>query len=159
MAAAASQRAQVPGETVTASIVAGLARQVLDLDERLWDTEAQIREVFHELGAAKIIESIPGRRSPGVGGRVSATRLRSRSQVRPLVDTDERPRQRHRSSARPRAACWGGLCDTLANCARDDADLDSLQAALDEARATVAEARIRAAVWGLCGTMRWPPQG
>ncbi|KOX13674.1 hypothetical protein [Nocardiopsis sp. NRRL B-16309] len=44
---------------------------------------------------------------------------------------------------------WGGFCDTLADCARYDADLDSLQAALNEARAAVAEARIRAAVWGL----------
>lgn len=60
MEAAASQRTQVPGEAVTASIVADLARQILDLDERLKDTERQIRETFRELDAAKIIESVPG---------------------------------------------------------------------------------------------------
>ncbi|WP_435113964.1 IS110 family transposase [Nocardiopsis synnemataformans] len=60
MEAAASQRTQVPGEAVTASIVAELARQILDLDERLKDTERQIRETFRELDAAKIIESVPG---------------------------------------------------------------------------------------------------
>lgn len=60
MEAAASQRAQVPGEAVTASIVADLARQILDLDERLTGTEKQVRETFRELDAAKIIESVPG---------------------------------------------------------------------------------------------------
>ncbi|GAA2012454.1 IS110 family transposase [Nocardiopsis rhodophaea] len=60
MEAAASQRAQVPGEAVTASIVADLAQRILDLDERLTDTEKQIREVFRGLDTAEIIESVPG---------------------------------------------------------------------------------------------------
>lgn len=58
--AAAAQRTQVPGEAVTASIVADLARQILDLDQRLKDTETQIRDTFRALDAATIIESVPG---------------------------------------------------------------------------------------------------
>lgn len=58
--AAASQRTQVPGEQVSASIVAQLARQILETDERVSGTEKQIREVFRELNAAKIIKSVPG---------------------------------------------------------------------------------------------------
>lgn len=72
MDAAASQRTQVPGEAVTASIVADLARQILGLDERIKDTEAQIREVFRGLDAAKIIESVPGF-GPVLGAEFIAT--------------------------------------------------------------------------------------
>lgn len=60
MEAAGSQRTQVPGEAVTASIVADLARQILEVDDRLKDAETQIRDTFHELDAATIIESVPG---------------------------------------------------------------------------------------------------
>lgn len=38
--AAGSQRTQVPGEAVTASIVADLARQILEVDNRLKDAAA-----------------------------------------------------------------------------------------------------------------------
>lgn len=60
MEAAASQRTQVPGEAVTAAIVAELARRILELDEQIKATETRIREAFGELDAAQVIESVPG---------------------------------------------------------------------------------------------------
>ncbi|MFE3172912.1 IS110 family transposase [Amycolatopsis sp. NPDC059090] len=58
--AARAQRTTLPGEQVAATIVAGLARQILALDNRVTTTETQIRDTFRAHPQAEIIESLPG---------------------------------------------------------------------------------------------------
>ncbi|WP_033223463.1 IS110 family transposase [Kitasatospora phosalacinea] len=58
--AADAQRTVLPGQDVAATIVAGLAAQLLALDDRLKRIDKQIRDTFHAHPQAEIIESLPG---------------------------------------------------------------------------------------------------
>ncbi|MEU9635519.1 IS110 family transposase [Streptomyces tendae] len=58
--AAQAQQTALPGEDVAAQIVADLAAQILDLDDRLKRIDKQIRETFRSHPQAEIIESLPG---------------------------------------------------------------------------------------------------
>jgi transposase len=58
--AAHAQRTALPGEDVAAQIVAGLAEQILALDDRLKRVDQQIRSTFRAHPHAEIIESLPG---------------------------------------------------------------------------------------------------
>ena len=58
--AAQAQHTALPGEDVAAQIVADLAAQILDLDDRLKRIDKQIRETFRSHPQAEIIESLPG---------------------------------------------------------------------------------------------------
>ncbi|MET9762403.1 IS110 family transposase [Streptomyces sp. NPDC006372] len=58
--AARAQQTALPGEEVAAQIVADLAVQLLDLDDRLKRIDRQISETFRAHPQAEIIESLPG---------------------------------------------------------------------------------------------------
>ncbi|MFV6028858.1 IS110 family transposase [Streptomyces sp. NPDC056264] len=58
--AAQAQHTVLPGEDVAGQIVAGLAAQLLALDDRLKRIDKQIRETFRSHPQAEIIESPPG---------------------------------------------------------------------------------------------------
>ncbi|MEO3844312.1 IS110 family transposase [Streptomyces sp. B22F1] len=58
--AARAQQSALPGEDVAAQIIADLAAQILDLDDRLKRIDKQIRERFRSHPQAEIIESLPG---------------------------------------------------------------------------------------------------
>ncbi|WMX44205.1 IS110 family transposase [Streptomyces roseicoloratus] len=58
--AAQAQQTALPGEDVAAQIVADLATQILDLDDRLKRIDKQIRDTFRSHPQAEIIESLPG---------------------------------------------------------------------------------------------------
>lgn len=58
--AARSQRTVLPGEGVTAELVADLAQAVLGYDERTARLDQRIREVFATHPQAKVIVSLPG---------------------------------------------------------------------------------------------------
>ncbi|MCX4834246.1 MULTISPECIES: IS110 family transposase [unclassified Streptomyces] len=58
--AAGRQHIMLTEQEVAAQIVADIATQILQLDERLKQLNAQIREVFHRHPQAKVIESMPG---------------------------------------------------------------------------------------------------
>jgi len=58
--AAQAQTVQLPGEATTATLVKRLARQLLDLDRDLKDTDKLIADRFHDHPHAAIIESLPG---------------------------------------------------------------------------------------------------
>ncbi|MGQ4733612.1 IS110 family transposase [Streptomyces sp. Ju416(a)] len=58
--AADAQHTVLPGEEVAAQLVADLAAQILDLDDRLKRVDKQIRETFRSHPQAEIIESLPG---------------------------------------------------------------------------------------------------
>ncbi|MGW7539493.1 IS110 family transposase [Amycolatopsis sp. NPDC054798] len=60
LAAAEAQTVRLPGETTTAVLVKRLARQLLDLDRDLKDTDKLIIERFRAHPQATIIESLPG---------------------------------------------------------------------------------------------------
>ncbi|AEA23457.1 IS110 family transposase [Amycolatopsis echigonensis] len=60
IAAAAAQTLRLPGEATTAVLIAGLARQLLDLDRRIKNTDKLITSQFREHPHAEIIESLPG---------------------------------------------------------------------------------------------------
>ncbi|RKT86918.1 Transposase IS116/IS110/IS902 family protein [Saccharopolyspora antimicrobica] len=60
LAAAASQTVRLPGETTTAVLIARLARQLLDLDREIKDTDKLIKDRFRAHPQAEIIESLPG---------------------------------------------------------------------------------------------------
>lgn len=60
IAAAKAQSVVLPGQELTASIIAELARAILTLDERLKGLDAQIQETFAEHPQAEIIQSMPG---------------------------------------------------------------------------------------------------
>jgi transposase len=59
-AAAAAQTVTLPGEIVTARLVQGLARKLLDLDHEIKDIDKTITATFRTHPQAKIIESLPG---------------------------------------------------------------------------------------------------
>jgi len=59
MAAAAAQTVQLPGEASAAVLIAGMARQLLDLDRQVKDTTRLITERFRTHPHAAIIESLP----------------------------------------------------------------------------------------------------
>ena len=58
--AANAQSVVLPGQELTASIIAELASAILTLDERLKALDAQIQETFAEHPQAQIIQSMPG---------------------------------------------------------------------------------------------------
>ena len=58
--AAQAQQTALPGEDTAAQIVADLATQILDLDDRLRRLDRQIRDTFRSHPQAEIIESLPG---------------------------------------------------------------------------------------------------
>jgi transposase len=58
--AANAQSVVLPGQELTASIIAELASAILTLDERLKALDAQIQEAFAEHPQAAIIQSMPG---------------------------------------------------------------------------------------------------
>ncbi len=58
--AAQAQQTTLPSEDVAAQILADLAIQILDLDDRLKRIDKQIRETFRSHPQAEIIESLPG---------------------------------------------------------------------------------------------------
>ncbi|MCX4619474.1 IS110 family transposase [Streptomyces albogriseolus] len=58
--AAQAQQTALPGEDTAAQIVADLATQILDLDDRLRRLDRQIRDTFRTHPQAEIIESLPG---------------------------------------------------------------------------------------------------
>jgi transposase len=60
LAAASSQTVRLPGEATTATLVADLARQLLDLDRRIKNTTKLITERFRTHAQAEILESLPG---------------------------------------------------------------------------------------------------
>lgn len=60
IAAADGQHTTVPGEKITATIVAELAQALLDLYERITRIDAQVTETFRTHPQAQIIESMPG---------------------------------------------------------------------------------------------------
>ena len=59
-AAAAAQTVQLPGGASAAVLIAGMARQLLDLDRQVKDTTRLITERFRTCPQAAIIESLPG---------------------------------------------------------------------------------------------------
>jgi transposase len=60
MAAAAAQSVQLPGEASAAVLIAGLARQLLELDRQIKDTTRLISGRLRAHPHAAIIESMPG---------------------------------------------------------------------------------------------------
>jgi transposase len=60
IAAAKSQSVVLPGQELSAQIIAELAGSILALDERLKALDAQIQETFGEHPQADIIQSMPG---------------------------------------------------------------------------------------------------
>ena len=60
IAAAKAQSIVLPGQDLTASIIAELAGNVLRLDERLKSLDHQIEELFQQHPQAAIIQSMPG---------------------------------------------------------------------------------------------------
>jgi transposase len=60
LAAAEAQTLQLPGETTTATLIAHLAQQLLDLDRQIKETDKLISSRFRTHPRAEIIESLPG---------------------------------------------------------------------------------------------------
>ncbi len=60
LAAADAQTLQLPGETTTATLIAHLAQQLLDLDRQIKETDKLISSRFRTHPRAEIIESLPG---------------------------------------------------------------------------------------------------
>lgn len=60
LAAAATQTVRLPGEATTAVLIKRLARQLLDLDREIKDTDKLIKDRFRTHPQAAIIESLPG---------------------------------------------------------------------------------------------------
>ncbi len=60
LAAAEQQSLRLPGEATTAVLIARLARQLLDLDRQIKDTDKLITSRFRAHPSAEIIESLPG---------------------------------------------------------------------------------------------------
>jgi transposase len=60
IAAAKTQTVRLPGEEVAAELVAALAREVMDLDERIKETDTAIEERFRRHRLAHVILSVPG---------------------------------------------------------------------------------------------------
>jgi transposase len=60
VAAAHAQTVALPGESTTATLITGLAQQLLDLDRQIKDLDKLIAARFRAHPQAKIIESMPG---------------------------------------------------------------------------------------------------
>jgi transposase len=60
LAAATSQTVRLPGEPTTAVLTARLARNLLELDRDIKDTDKLIKDRFRAHPQAEIIESLPG---------------------------------------------------------------------------------------------------
>jgi transposase len=58
--AAARQRAALPGEQLTASLIAAMAREVITLNQQVKETDKLIEDRFHRHQLAPVIESLPG---------------------------------------------------------------------------------------------------
>ncbi|TMR22330.1 IS110 family transposase [Actinomadura geliboluensis] len=91
--AAQEQTVALPGETTTALLVKRLARQLLDVDREIKDTDRLLTSRFRDHPQAHIIESLPGM-GPILGAQF-------------LVATDGRPLEAFASSGR--LASYAGL--------------------------------------------------
>ena len=60
VAAAKSQTVRLPGEEVAAKLVAALAQEVIALDDRIKQTDADIEGRFRRHPLAEVITSLPG---------------------------------------------------------------------------------------------------
>jgi transposase len=60
LVAAQAQTLRLPGEATTATLIARLAHELLDLDRRIKDTDKLITSRFRAHPQAEIIESLPG---------------------------------------------------------------------------------------------------
>jgi transposase len=60
VAAAHTQTVRLPGEATSAILIAGLARQLLDLDRQIKNTDKLLTSQFRQHPQAEIIESLPG---------------------------------------------------------------------------------------------------
>jgi transposase len=60
VAAAKSQTVRLPGEEVAAGLIAGLAQEVIALDDRIKQTDADIEGRFRRHPLAEVITSMPG---------------------------------------------------------------------------------------------------
>jgi transposase len=58
--AAARQHSALPGETLTASLIADLAREVIRLGERIREIDKLIEDRFRRHRLAQVITSMPG---------------------------------------------------------------------------------------------------
>jgi transposase len=91
--AAEQQTVALPGEAATAMLVRKLARQLLDVDREVKDTDKLITSRFREHPQARIIESLPGM-GPILGAQF-------------LVATDGRPLEAFANAGR--LASYAGL--------------------------------------------------
>ncbi|MFV0138151.1 IS110 family transposase [Streptomyces sp. HMX87] len=115
--AAQSQITALPGEKRAAKLVCDLARQLLALDERIKDTDREIRDTFRLDERAEIIESLPGM-GPILGaefvaivgdlsGYDSAARLASQAGLAPVPrDSGRRTGNNHRPKRYSRRLRW-----------------------------------------------------
>lgn len=115
--AAQSQITALPGEKRAAKLVCDLAHQLLALDERIKDTDREIRDTFRLDERAEIIESLPGM-GPILGaefvaivgdlsGYESAARLASHAGLAPVPrDSGRRTGNNHRPKRYSRRLRW-----------------------------------------------------
>lgn len=115
--AAQSQITALPGEKRAARLVCDLAHQLLALDERIKDTDREIRDTFRLDERAEIIESLPGM-GPILGaefvaivgdlsGYESAARLASHAGLAPVPrDSGRRTGNNHRPKRYSRRLRW-----------------------------------------------------
>lgn len=115
--AAQSQITALPGEKRAAKLVCDLAHQLLALDERIKDTDREIRDTFRLDDRAEIIESLPGM-GPILGaefvaivgdlsGYESAARLASHAGLAPVPrDSGRRTGNNHRPKRYSRRLRW-----------------------------------------------------
>ena len=124
IAAAKAQTVVLPGQEIAASIIAELATDILALDERLKDLDAQIAATFARAPAGgdhpvhARLRSLPRcltagrRRRPARIPQRRSPRRRSRARPRP-----QRLRPTHRQPA-PAPRATAGRCDTCSTCPR-----------------------------------------
>ncbi len=115
--AAQSQLTALPGEKRAAQLVRDLAHQLLALDERIKDTDREIRDTFRLDERAEIIESLPGM-GPILGaefvaivgdlsGYENAGRLASHAGLAPVPrDSGRRTGNNHRPKRYHRRLRW-----------------------------------------------------
>jgi transposase len=83
VAAAKTQTVRLPGEEVAAELAAALAREVMDLDARIKQTDAAIEDRFRRHRLAEVILSMPG-----FGFRLGAELLAAIGDVGLVEDAD-----------------------------------------------------------------------
>lgn len=91
VAAAKSQTVRLPGEEVAAGLIAGLAQEVIALDDRIKQTDADIEGRFRRHPQAEVITSMPG-----IGFRLGAEFLAAIGELTRIGSADQ-------------LAAWAGL--------------------------------------------------